>query len=523
MTATRAVTRISISAVVAIVVGITPALAWSSTRHLCYSRPKAIRLSRFVLHKSAIPSSSNHDHRQTSSSSSNGELRPSSFAKTASRKKHNNDSTTKPEITTVSPKGTNNSRQQSPTGSTATTNTISYSEASRQFRRTNYSPEDWLRHRSSDRFLRNLATIFQSGVVRQLLREVMLVAVIGCLVVVYNTVGIEGYDDAWSHHHEPIWPEGPLLSLPSQPFTLSSPALGLLLVFRTNASYSRWRDGRMAWGSIVNNCRSILRTTFTWVHVAPQQTNNQNDHANDNNNNSYNYMKNETSISGSDDEDATQAALQRLATAVWLVPRSLKRHLYREAEDGAAYAQDVYDRLPAATAGAMLEARHKPTRAQFELSSAVEALPIEYLRRIEIEKGTIELCNACGACERISSSPVPLLYSRHTARFLALWLLLLPLALYREFSNSWNHIAMIPASMVIAFFFFGIEELAVQLEEPFSILPLQTMVDGIELSCHEHLQWWCDEQQRQQQQHGDTNNDDEQTKQHSGLKSRLSP
>lgn len=50
--------------------------------------------------------------------------------------------------------------------------------------------------------------------------------------------------------------------------------------------------------------------------------------------------------------------------------------------------------------------------------------------------------------------------------------------------------------MVISFFLLGIEELAVQLEEPFSILPMQKMVDGIGLSANEHVDWHFEEEER---------------------------
>ena len=43
--------------------------------------------------------------------------------------------------------------------------------------------------------------------------------------------------------------------------------------------------------------------------------------------------------------------------------------------------------------------------------------------------------------------------------------------------------------MILGFFFLGIEELAIQLEEPFSVLPLSTIVGGIGLSAEEHVQW----------------------------------
>jgi putative membrane protein len=85
-----------------------------------------------------------------------------------------------------------------------------------------------------------------------------------------------------------------------------------------------------------------------------------------------------------------------------------------------------------------------------------------------------------GACERIFSSPVPLVYTRHTARFLSLWMLLLPFAMYEDFAKTSDlALPLVPASAMLALFMFGIEELAVQLEEPFSILPMQRFCDGI--------------------------------------------
>lgn len=42
----------------------------------------------------------------------------------------------------------------------------------------------------------------------------------------------------------------------------------------------------------------------------------------------------------------------------------------------------------------------------------------------------------------------------------------------------------------------GIEELAVQLEEPFSILPMQKMTDGIGLSVNEHVDWHFEDEER---------------------------
>jgi predicted membrane chloride channel (bestrophin family) len=101
--------------------------------------------------------------------------------------------------------------------------------------------------------------------------------------------------------------------------------------------------------------------------------------------------------------------------------------------------------------------------------------------------------------ERIYNSPVPLVYTRHTARFLGFWILALPMALFESFGTSWNHIGLLPAAILISFFFFGIEELAIQLEEPFTILPLKQLVDGIGVSVDDTVEWFVEDEKTTRQ------------------------
>lgn len=65
----------------------------------------------------------------------------------------------------------------------------------------------------------------------------------------------------------------------------------------------------------------------------------------------------------------------------------------------------------------------------------------------------------------------------------------LPFGLWNSFQETWNHVELVPATVLISFFFFGVDELAIQLEEPFSILPLESLVAGIRLSVDEHVDW----------------------------------
>src|SRR3954449_10683216 len=51
--------------------------------------------------------------------------------------------------------------------------------------------------------------------------------------------------------------------------TLVGAALALLLVFRTNASYDRFWEGRRHWGSIINDARDLAREACVFLREDP--------------------------------------------------------------------------------------------------------------------------------------------------------------------------------------------------------------------------------------------------------------
>lgn len=58
--------------------------------------------------------------------------------------------------------------------------------------------------------------------------------------------------------------------------------------------------------------------------------------------------------------------------------------------------------------------------------------------------------DTCGACERLLRTPLPLGYTRHTSRFLVLWLTLLPWSLWS--SCGWM---TVPIAALVAFLMLG--------------------------------------------------------------------
>merc|ERR1712176_1657209 len=127
--------------------------------------------------------------------------------------------------------------------------------------------------------------------------------------------------------------------------------------------------------------------------------------------------------------------------------RSMKRHLSPPQEDEDIFCLELKGRLAPEQAQKIIDAAHRPNRALYDLSVAIDRLPMHFMRKNEINKNLSIFEDTLGGSERLLSSPVPLFYSRHTARFLS--------------------------TAFIAVCLFGIEELSTQLEEPFTILPMQ--------------------------------------------------
>lgn len=51
----------------------------------------------------------------------------------------------------------------------------------------------------------------------------------------------------------------------SLPYQLTAPALALLLVFRTEASYSRFEEGRKAWTKVISGANDFARQVIATV------------------------------------------------------------------------------------------------------------------------------------------------------------------------------------------------------------------------------------------------------------------
>ena len=112
------------------------------------------------------------------------------------------------------------------------------------------------------------------------------------------------------------------------------------------------------------------------------------------------------------------------------------------------------------------------------------------MSQVSIDEQFGKITGELARCEKLLRAPIPLGYTRYSVRFLWLWLTLLPFALANTFAEFGTQFAaewwadkpqpLLAVTMLfVSFIFLSIEDIAVQIEEPFAILPL--------IKCHKWL------------------------------------
>jgi putative membrane protein len=219
--------------------------------------------------------------------------------------------------------------------------------------------------------------------------------------------------------------------------------LGVLLVFRTNASYDRWWEARKLWGGIVNQSRNLAIKAVEY---------------------------------GPDDPRWTEAFVR--ATGVFCHAARLSLRGERAAEALVRVLDD--EPLAARIVGA----RHLPTavarRLAQLLAQARADASVDGFTLLAFDRDLAMLIDHVGGCERILKTPTPRVHAIKLRRFILLYLLGLPLALAS--SSPW--IAPI-ATMLVAYPLLAIDQIGHELENPFSQrrashLPLDSICETIE-------------------------------------------
>jgi ion channel-forming bestrophin family protein len=82
-----------------------------------------------------------------------------------------------------------------------------------------------------------------------------------------------------------------------------------------------------------------------------------------------------------------------------------------------------------------------------------------------------------GGCERLFKSPIPPTYSRHLSRVLSVWILFMPIALV---ASGMSMLGVVMATMISTYVLVGIDEVGMEIEHCFPLLPLQQMAHAVQ-------------------------------------------
>ncbi|KAG1671628.1 hypothetical protein FOA52_006859 [Chlamydomonas sp. UWO 241] len=215
-------------------------------------------------------------------------------------------------------------------------------------------------------------------------------------------------------------------------FTVNSLAMVFLITFKINQSYARYAEGRLQWGVSMGIMRNILRLMFLWSDKSTRHL--------------------------------AEAAARWAPAVMWLQQEHLR-------EGGDERWRTHMEGLLSKAEIAYLEAvPHRTLAASHMLSYLANSLQVSDYKTVVIQSLINDYGIQCAGNERIFRTPLPTGYSRFMARAVCIYCYSMPVLLWPLV--GWTSPAV---SCVLSFIFFGIENVAVQIEEPFRALDLQAL------------------------------------------------
>lgn len=284
--------------------------------------------------------------------------------------------------------------------------------------------------------LLQLVYVLRGSVVPKILPQLAVTALVGFIVVIL-------------HRWEPAY----VPSVTGLPFALIGIALSIFLGFRNNACYDRWWEARKQWGELIAVSRALGRQSL----VLEQ---------------------------GPGDAEG-RGERRALLGEVGMFAHLLAAHL--RPQNPSKPCRPDFDPARLAADGPLVNRPDAALRAQ-----AARLARLRGEGRIgdiiyqTLERSLDQLGGVQAACERIRATPLPYAYTLLLHRTAYLFCFLFPLGFVDTL--GW----MTPfCSALVAYAFFGLDALGVELENPFDdtdhALPLVAMARVIEIGLLEAM------------------------------------
>lgn len=253
------------------------------------------------------------------------------------------------------------------------------------------------------------------------------------LWVAVLSVAVGVYDITLVKYHN--WP---MLSVSSVQtfFSAITFALTLLLVFKTNSSYSRWWEARKDVGQLVSLVHDLVRQAVAFF--PPHQAH-------------------------------LMHAMARWSAAAMWVDKALVRQ-------GAPLREELQNVLTPEELTWLMAAPHRQLALSQALSSIVAQADIDPMTRFSLNEMLTRHTFTFGAFGRIFNTAIPSAYTRHTSRFLMCYILIgLPLLLWPL--AGWSSPVL---GVLISFLLLGVENIGSFIEEPFHVIAFDKFCAAIQ-------------------------------------------
>lgn len=228
------------------------------------------------------------------------------------------------------------------------------------------------------------------------------------------------------------------VSLSASAGVLLNIVLGLLLVFRTNTAYERFWEGRRLWGTLINTVRNLAR--HIWVTVLEKDP---------------------------QDREQKRVALNLLvAFAV-----AMKSQLRQE-----SLSSELVPLLSNSQYSKLTQMNNPPLEIALWIQDYLQQ---QYYRQClnlhqlsDMQQLLNILVDCLGSCERILKTPIPLAYAIHLKQLLLIYCFILPFQYVKDL-GGWT----VPLAAIVSFTLFGIEEIGIEIENPFGTDPNDLKLD----------------------------------------------
>ncbi len=244
----------------------------------------------------------------------------------------------------------------------------------------------------------------------------------------------------------------------SSTVSLLSAPLALLLTLRANASVARLLAARQAWGALVLHTRGLSSILANYIYpINPQ---------------------------------AAILSVRYLAIIGWILKAQFRgedeasqREVLKLMLQQKEYQWVIGEQNSTKYGVAMLSRIRQICNLAMS-SSTAQVAPYCHNRLYFVEDGLKEIESSVGICERLFGSPIPPTYTRHLSRIMSLWLLLLPVSLVSSIGPSSTTVI---TTALAAYVFVGLDEVGMEIENVFQLLPLQQLAAAVQKDVHDQF------------------------------------